>query len=301
MLKEKKPFEIYEELVATYGVNVMTKCRVYQWCQLFKSGRTSLEDDDRVGRPQTSKSDNNAQRVDALVREDRRLKVREMASILELSKTTVHRLVHDTLGYRKVSARWVPKMLTDAHKLQRLNVSQYLLNLCEADGISVGAPVIGPGGDNGVYIDIDRDFLEHMITGDETWVHHVTPETKRDSMTWKHPGSPPAKKFKVQQSARKLMATVFWDRHGILLMDVLMPGQTVNAINYCETLDKLREAVRRKRPGRLRQGVVLQHDNATPHTANLTKQWMQKYNWTILPHPPHILIWLHPIFTCSAP
>ena len=149
--KGKKTFEIYEELVATYGVNVMTKCRVYQWCQLFKSGRTSLEDDDRVGRPQTSKSDNNAQRVDALVREDRRLKVREMASILELSKTTVHRLVHDTLGYRKVSARWVPKMLTDAHKLQRLNVSQYLLNLCEADGISVGAPVIGPGGDNGVY------------------------------------------------------------------------------------------------------------------------------------------------------
>ena len=69
-----------------------------------------------------------------------------------------------------------------------------------------------------------------MITGDETWVYHVTPETKRDSMTWKHPGSPPAKKFKVQQSARKLMATVFWDRHGILLMDV-------NAINYCETLD----------------------------------------------------------------
>ena len=183
-------------------MNVMTKCRVYQWCQLFKSGRTSLEDDDRVGRPQTSKSDNNAQRVDALVREDRRLKVREMASILELSKTTVHRLVHDTLGYRKVSARWVPKMLTDAHKLQRLNVSQHLLNLCEADGIPVGAPVIGPGGDNGVYI--DRDFLEHMITGDETWVHHVTPETKRDSMTWKHPGSPPAKKIQSTAVSKKV-------------------------------------------------------------------------------------------------
>ena len=38
------------------------------------------------------------------------------------------------------------------------------------------APVIGPGGDNEGYIDIGRDFLEHMITGDETWVHQITPE-----------------------------------------------------------------------------------------------------------------------------
>ncbi|GFO39309.1 histone-lysine N-methyltransferase SETMAR [Plakobranchus ocellatus] len=30
-------------------------------------------------------------------------------------------------------------------------------------------------------------------------------------MTWKHPSSPVTKKFKVQRSAAKVMATVFWD------------------------------------------------------------------------------------------
>ncbi|GFN82240.1 endonuclease-reverse transcriptase [Plakobranchus ocellatus] len=44
------------------------------------------------------------------------------------------------------------------------------------------------------------------------------------------------------------------------------------------TLDRLKEAIPRKRPGLLRKGVVLQHDNATPHSANLTQQWLQRYD-----------------------
>ncbi|GFO03272.1 histone-lysine N-methyltransferase SETMAR [Plakobranchus ocellatus] len=59
------------------------------------------------------------------------------------------------------------------------------------------------------------------------------------------------------------------------------------ASRYCSTLDRLKEAIRRKRPGLLRWGVVLQHDNATPHSANLTQQWLQRYGWEILPHPAH--------------
>ncbi|GFR82095.1 MORN repeat-containing protein 1 [Elysia marginata] len=46
-------------------------------------------------------------------------------------------------------------------------------------------------------------------------------------------------------------------------------------------------AVRRKRPRLLRKGVVLQHDNATTPSANLTEQWLQRYRWEILPHPAH--------------
>ncbi|GFN76215.1 ribosomal RNA small subunit methyltransferase b [Plakobranchus ocellatus] len=47
------------------------------------------------------------------------------------------------------------------------------------------------------------------------------------------------------------------------------------------------KAIRRKRPWLLRRGVVLQHDNVTPHSANLTQQWLQRYGWEILPHPAH--------------
>ncbi|GFN97531.1 histone-lysine N-methyltransferase SETMAR [Plakobranchus ocellatus] len=83
------------------------------------------------------------------------------------------------------------------------------------------------------------------------------------------------------------MATVFWDAKGVILLDILPQGQCINAARYCSTLDLFKEAICRKRPGLLRRGVVLQHDNATPHSANLTQQWLQRYGWEILPHPAH--------------
>ncbi|GFO07080.1 histone-lysine N-methyltransferase SETMAR [Plakobranchus ocellatus] len=59
-------------------------------------------------------------------------------------------------------------------------------------------------------------------------------------------------------------------------LDILQKGESVNADQYCETLDRLRHAVPRKRPGLLRSGVVLQHDNATPHTAKRAKEWFER-------------------------
>ena len=86
---------------------------------------------------------------------------------------------------------------------------------------------------------------------------------------------------------RRLWPLFFGDVKGVLLVDFLPSGETVNANRYCQTLDKLREALRRKRPGRLSKGVILQHDNATPHTAKRTQDWLKRYNWETLPHPPH--------------
>ena len=58
--------------------------------------------------------------------------------------------------------------------------------------------------------DVD-EFLDRIITGNETWVAHITPETKQLSMHWRHTGSPCKTKFKQTLSARKLMCTLFWD------------------------------------------------------------------------------------------
>jgi hypothetical protein len=42
-------------------------------------------------------------------------------------------------------------------------------------------------------------------------VHHYEPESKAQSMNWKRPTSPVAKKFKYHPSAGKIMLTLFWD------------------------------------------------------------------------------------------
>jgi hypothetical protein len=74
------------------------------------------------------------------------------------------------------------------------------------------------------------------------------------------------KKFKTKPSAKKqkkkTMATMFWDCEGLLLCEFLPPKTTINSDKYRETLEKLREAIKQKRPGRLTAGVRLLHDGA---------------------------------------
>jgi len=90
-------------------------------------------------------------------------------------------------------------------------------------------------------------FLDRIITGDETWVHHYEPECKRQSMEWKHPQSPIRKKFKSQPSAGKLMRTDFWDSENPILEQYQETGSTINSARYSEMLiDRLKPAIRSK-------------------------------------------------------
>jgi hypothetical protein len=73
---------------------------------------------------------------------------------------------------------------------------------------------------------------------DKTWIHHFGPETKRQSMEWHHTTSPRKKKLKAVPLASKIMAAVFWDSEGVIIIDVLPRGQTTNSDVYVETLKK---------------------------------------------------------------
>jgi len=110
-------------------------------------------------------------------------------------------------------------------------------------------------------------MLSHIVTEDETWVLHITPESKQQSLLWKHTGSPKRKKFKQMISKRKIMCTVFWDTQGVLLVEFLPQGTTINSAVYCEKLKKLRCAIQNKRRGMLSATILLLHDNADsgPH------------------------------------
>ncbi|KAJ4439580.1 hypothetical protein ANN_07707 [Periplaneta americana] len=137
------------------------------------------------------------------------------------------------------------------------------------------------------YHDDSDEFLDRIVTGDETWISHFTPEPKQQSMHWRHSGSPVRTKFKQTLSVRKVMCTVFWDRKGILLIDFLPRGETVNADRYCETLRKLRRAIQNKRRGMLTAGVVLLNDNARPHTARRTAAVLTEFGRELFDHPPY--------------
>ena len=79
-----------------------------------------IYDEQRSGTPSLI-SDDLLQKIEGEIRANRRVTIRELHHIIpEVSKTTIHEAVIRKLGYRKLCARWVPKMLTDDHKKKRI-------------------------------------------------------------------------------------------------------------------------------------------------------------------------------------
>ena len=69
------------------------------------------------------------------------------------------------------------------------------------------------------------------------------------------------------KSAGKVMATVFWDAHEILLIDYLEKGSTITGEYYRALLDQLVDAIKEKRPHLNKKKVLFLQDNALVHTA----------------------------------
>ena len=109
----------------------------------------------------------------------------------------------------------------------------------------------------------EMDFFSNLVTGDETWVYLYDPESKRQSMEWCRLGSPRPQKFKTR-ARRSLLQ--FLDNLGVILIDFLEEGCTINSDRYISILRKLKEAIRRKRPELNVHDIKLHHDNARPHT-----------------------------------
>jgi hypothetical protein len=96
------------------------------------------------------------------------------------------------------------------------------------------------------------------------------------------------KNFKTTPSAGKVMITVFWDIDGVILVDVMARCETINSDAYIKTLKKLKQRYRRVRLNRNPGDMLIQHDNARPHTSLRTQEAIAKFGWTVL--PPIVLI-----------
>jgi histone-lysine N-methyltransferase SETMAR len=167
-----KGAEINTRLCACYGDSALSRQSVYEWIEMFKNGRTSVMDAERSGRSSTSTTGEKQEEARSIIIADRRVKIEEIVSQLGISEGSAYSLARDNLGLHKISARWVPRHLTEEHKRNRLGICFRLLEPHSREG---------------------DDFWNRIITGEETWIHHYEPETKRQSIQWKHTSSPISK------------------------------------------------------------------------------------------------------------
>ena len=116
-----------------YGDETMSRARVFEWHKRFASGRDDVEDDPKYGRPTTSRNEENIQKVKKLVRSDRRMTVRMLAEELGMGRESGRTILAEDLGMKKISAKMVPKLLSDDQKTRRVDLSRDVLEQLEGD------------------------------------------------------------------------------------------------------------------------------------------------------------------------
>ena len=194
-LKGLSPTNIKAELESTLGESAPSFTTIKYWVAEFKRGRTNCQDEHRSGRPNEVTTPEMVKKILKMILDDRRLKVRELADMIGISKSAIHRILTENLNMKKLCARWVPRLLTMEQKQRREDVSIECLAMFRSN---------------------KAGFSRQFITMDETWVHHFTPETKEQSKQWTKRGESAPKKAKTVSSAGKVMASVFWDAWGII-------------------------------------------------------------------------------------
>ena len=126
-------------------------------------------------------------------------------------------------------------------------------------------------------------FLRRYVTMSETWIHYYTPETKISSAEWSAAGESRPKRPKIQHWAGKVMASVFWDAHGILFIDYLEKSKAINS-DYCMALlDQFSAEIKKKRLHMQKEKVLFHQDNAPCHKRGAvhSKSILREHNYSV--------------------
>jgi hypothetical protein len=156
----------------------------------------------------------------------------------------------ENLDMRHIAVKFVPQLLTNDQKQQRVNVCLKLW---------------GKAKEEPTFTRISR-----FIMGDESWIYCYDPETKQQSSQWNSPQSPEAKKAWQILCSTKIMLIVFFCVKWIVHCEFVPPNSTINSdfYEYCDDLRCLRENVWWERPELWRNvNWLLHHDNAPAHTS----------------------------------
>jgi len=167
LLQGKAPKEIHAILKEILGEHAPSYATVKNWETQFKRADFSTCVASRPGRPKTVTTPEIIEQILEQILEDRRISVKSIAEQLGISCERVGFIIHEDLEMRMFSAKWVPKYLNVDQKIKRYRSSEQILELFLRD---------------------PNDFLSRLVTMDETCLYHYDPETKQQSMEWRHSG-----------------------------------------------------------------------------------------------------------------
>jgi len=204
----KNGFNDVKTLENCFGSDILKKTAVYEWHERFKSGRESVEDDERSGRLSTSKTDENINKVREMLINNRKLIIRELAENLNIAYGSIQDIVVNNLGLRRVAAKLVPTELNFMQKRDRVVITKDMISKAESD----------------------PTFIKRIITGDEMWVYEYDTQSRHQASEWKASNEPRLKKTTSFSIEKKPMLTVFMDYNGIVHLFYQKVRQLIRSI-----------------------------------------------------------------------
>ena len=261
-----QPKSIYDELRTVLGEEAPAYSTVRKWSRYFREGREEVEDEPRPGRPVTEATSDNIKEVRRLIDNDPYLTIDEIQVETGLSHGTAQRIVSDHLQLKKITARWIPKQLTDAQRAERVRICQQNLTKFQ----------------QGTW------RLCDVVTGDESWFYHKQLGRKSSNAAWTASGQSPPTVARGSYFAPKTLFCIFFKTTGPVLIHRVERGQSIDHhyyINNC--LRPLVNEIKKQRPSSGTHAIKLHHDNANPHVHKDVSAYLESEGITIMPQPPY--------------
>ncbi|CAF3911398.1 unnamed protein product [Rotaria sp. Silwood1] len=125
------PRTIHEELHVVHSDQASPLRTVERWSKWFRKGREELEDEPRPGRPITETASENIEQVRLLINDDPHITIEEVQEQIGLTYGTIQRIISNHLNLTKITARYIPKHLTDSQRAERVRICRESLTKFE--------------------------------------------------------------------------------------------------------------------------------------------------------------------------
>ena len=168
--------------------------------------------------------------------------------VITRNNTTIFKIrsiLHDYLGLRQITCRWVPHFLTEAQKQDRVDYCLAMLKKFDGDR---------------------SKRMYDIITGNESCIYYYDPETKRQNKVWVARNAPSPTKVRRQRSVGKHIFAIFFMKSGFNAINPLANGTTVTAKWFTE--ECLSNVWKQMENCRRLNDLLIHLDNASSH-----KQW----------------------------
>ena len=258
--------KLMTEISTAFGPSCVSYDTVQRWKKKFESGVESIKNAPKSGRPKSASCKEIVSKIKEIIEGYARFTVPDIAGKVGISLSTVHLILKKHLKVRKMSARWVPHLLTDQQKRQRVKVAKKLLQM---------------------FPKYDKKQFANVVTGDETWVHYFEPVRKVSNKIWatKHSKRPIIAKCSL---STKVLYAIFFSGEGVAIKVPVKKGKSITGKYYKDVvLKKLKKYYQKRRPATGFKHVRLLHDNAPAHTSAIVAVFLKKEKVTVLPHPPY--------------